>query len=133
LADCHGRHNGDQRPRVPADGVDGRRADQSRLQLPEPELLQLIAALRKNQAWVEASDCMLDYLRMYRERAAMVRLALAQIFVEKLNRPSQALRTIGKIDDRQLDDAKRKLLATLQSKATAAAEEYPYEAVTDEC
>jgi membrane associated rhomboid family serine protease len=101
--------------------------------LPEPDCVQLIAALRKCQLWNDAVLCMNEYLKHYAERAPLVRLALAQTLLEQLQRPGQALKAIAKIEPATLDANKQQKLKSLYSKAIAAAEEDPYEAVTDEC
>ena len=101
--------------------------------LPEPDFVQLVAALRKHQLWNDAVVCMNEYLKLYSERAPLVRLALAQTLLEQLSRPGQALKAIAKIELSQLDANKQQMLRTLHAKAIAAAEEDPYEAVTDEC
>ena len=101
-------------------------------QLSEAEYVQLIASLRKAQLWNDAVICMNEYLRLYTERAAMVRLALAQTLAEHLGRPAQAMKVMANINPAQLDAPRQQMLQTLRAKATAATEDDPYEVVTDE-
>jgi membrane associated rhomboid family serine protease len=101
-------------------------------QLPEPEFMQLIAGLRKQQLWNDAAHWMNEYLKTYQQRAGMVRLALAQLLMQQQGRPGQALRVLAKIEPAELDASKQAILDKLWAQASAAAEEDPYEVVTDE-
>lgn len=101
-------------------------------QLPEPEFMQLLAGLRKQQLWGDAAHWMNEYLKIYQQRAGVVRLALGQLLLQQQHRPGQCLRVLGKIEPAELDASKRAILEKLRVQASAAAEEDPYEVVTDE-
>jgi membrane associated rhomboid family serine protease len=101
-------------------------------QVSEEELVQLITGLRKAQRWDDAVLVMAEYLRSHTTRAPAVRLALAQVLVEHLSRPRQALRVLIKLDQKSLSPQQQGSLAKLQARAQQAAEEDPFEAVQDD-
>jgi membrane associated rhomboid family serine protease len=100
--------------------------------LPEPEHVQLISALRKAQLWDDTVLTMVEYLKTYSERAALVRLALAQLLVEQLSRPLQGLKVMARLDPKQLPPPQQQKLAALRERATVEAEDDPFEATVDD-
>jgi membrane associated rhomboid family serine protease len=63
----------------------------------EPEWLDLIQGLLDQNAWGDAARLMLDYLMRSARPSPRVRLKLAQVFILKLGRPSQALTVLEQI------------------------------------
>ena len=98
----------------------------------EEELVHLIAGLRKSERFDDAVLVMSDYLRTYSARGPQVRLALAQLLIEKLSRPRQALKVLAKLDPKTLAAPQQAVLAKLQAQAQHEAEDNPFEAVVDE-
>jgi membrane associated rhomboid family serine protease len=100
--------------------------------LPEPEHVQMIQALRKWQLWDDCVLSMVEYLHLFTERAALVRLALAQLLIEQLNRPVQGLKVLTRLDAKQLPAPQQQKLAALRQRAQREAEENPFEATVDD-
>jgi membrane associated rhomboid family serine protease len=100
--------------------------------LTEPEHVQMIQALRKWQLWDDTVLSMVEYLHLFTERASLVRLALAQLLVEQLNRPVQGIKVLARIDPKQLPAPQQQKLAALRKRAQNAAEENPFEATVDD-
>lgn len=100
--------------------------------LPEPDLLRLIKSAQADGLGAEAVPPMFEYVRRYPEKAARVRLLLAQLLIETQQRPAKALRVLGDIADgalpAELDRVRRKLAA----KAEAMVEDGVLELETDE-
>jgi membrane associated rhomboid family serine protease len=101
-------------------------------QLSEEEHIHLIGGLRKAHRWDDAVLIMTEYLKTHTQRANLVRLALAQLLVEQLSRPRQALKVLAKLDRKSLPPAQQGVLAKLTERAQREAEENPFEAVQDE-
>src|SRR5947208_4569561 len=59
--------------------------------LSEDDHIQLISSLRAKAKWDDAVEVMVEYLKTPQPKAPMVRLALAQLLIEQLGRPGQAL------------------------------------------
>jgi hypothetical protein len=100
--------------------------------LPDDDHVQLIALLRKTARWDDAVQIMVEYLRAAGPRAPVVRLALAQILLQQLGRPLQAVKVLAKVDPAQLPAAQQPVLAALRQQAIRAAEEDPFEVVADD-
>jgi membrane associated rhomboid family serine protease len=108
-----------------------------RLQFPdwrpdEPQMIQLISGLRQAQLWNDATLTMVEYLQRYTERAPLVRLALAQLLVEQLGRPVQALKVLAKLPPEQLPAPQQAKYRELHARAAAEADENPFEAVVED-
>jgi len=101
-------------------------------QLTEEEHVHLIGGLRKAQKWDDAVLVMTEYLRTQTARAPVVRLALAQLLLEQLKRPRQAVKVLAKLDPQSLAPAQQGLYAKLSQRAQQEAEENPFEAVSDD-
>jgi len=101
-------------------------------QLPEQDLLGLIGAMRKAGMWDETISLMVVFLRQYPQRDAAVRLALAQIMLEKKQRGLQALKVLEKIDKRQLDPRHIPTYEKFTNHAQAMANDDPYEVAAED-
>jgi membrane associated rhomboid family serine protease len=100
--------------------------------LAEPEHVQMIQGLRKWQLWDDAVISMVEYLHLFTERASLVRLALAQLLIEQLNRPVQGLKVLAKLDPKPLPPPQQQKFAALKKRAQKEAEENPFEATVDD-
>jgi membrane associated rhomboid family serine protease len=96
------------------------------------EHIQLISGLRKAQKWDDAAQTMVEYLKTRTERAPLIRLALAQLLVEHLKRPGQALRVLARLDSSTLSPAQQATLTKIRARAQQAAEEDPYEVAAED-
>jgi len=94
--------------------------------------IQLISGLRKVQKWDDAAQTMVEYLKTRTERAPLVRLALAQLLVEHLKRPGQALRVLARLDPSTLTPAQQATLEKIRTRAQQDAEEDPYEVAAED-
>ncbi|WP_425618718.1 rhomboid family intramembrane serine protease [Anatilimnocola sp. NA78] len=101
-------------------------------QLPENDLLQLIAGMRKAGMWDETITLMVTFLRTYPQRDAAVRLALAQILIDKKQRGAQACKVLDKVQLKQLDPRQVPILETFRTKARAMADDDPYEVAAED-
>jgi membrane associated rhomboid family serine protease/uncharacterized protein YciI len=99
--------------------------------LPEPDLLGLVKAFHQKKLWVESVPAMAEYVSRYAEKAALVRLKLAQILVVEAKHPLQALKVMAKIDPSALNGSQQEFLKKLRAKAQQLHEQDPYE-VADE-
>jgi membrane associated rhomboid family serine protease len=95
--------------------------------LPEPVLLALIQALHQQNLWAESIPPMVEYLARYTEKAAAVRLKLAQILVVEQKRPVQALKVMARIGRATLDSRQQEFLGKLEARARQLHEQKPYE------
>ena len=95
--------------------------------VPENDFVQLIALTRKLHMYDQAVPAMLEYLKTYSERAVPVRLALAQVLTDHLQRPRQALAVLGKMNGTPLDEQHQRAFANIHAKAKTAFEQDPYE------
>lgn len=101
-------------------------------QLGEEDHIQLISGLRKCEQWSDAVEVMVQYLKTPQPRAAVVRLALAQILIEQLARPKQALKVLARIDPQRLLPNQQALLGKLHQRAQHAAEDDPFELAAED-
>lgn len=99
---------------------------------PESDLLSLIAAMRKTNLVDETMALMVSFLKNYPQRAINVRLALAQLLIEKKERGKQALAVVQKIDATQLDARFRGLYDQLTARARQLMEDDPYEVAPED-
>jgi membrane associated rhomboid family serine protease len=110
----------------------GRQQFREAWKLSEDDHIQLIGALRKAGEWEEAVQTMVEYLKTPQSRAPVVRLALAQVLIERLGRPRQALKVLSRLDPQILPEPQRATLSRLNQRAQQAAEEDPFEVVADD-
>jgi membrane associated rhomboid family serine protease len=73
--------------------------DGSGWELPEAELLALIAALHQEKMWSESVPLMVQILGRFPDRGIAARLKLAQILVQAEQLPQQALAVLAKLPD----------------------------------
>ena len=95
--------------------------------LPEEDHVTLITGLRSKQLYEDAVLLIGEYLKMHNQREPLIRLALGQILLTKLKKPSQAARVLAKIDPHGLDPQQQQQAASLLAKARKLVEENPYE------
>src|SRR5262249_35219685 len=69
---------------------------------PEPDWRTLIEALLDQGFWNDAVLVMRDYVLKLSDPSPRVRLKLAQILIQKLNRPLQALKVLDQLADGSL-------------------------------
>ena len=100
--------------------------------LSEPDLFDLIGSLSKEQLWTESVALARQYLSQYSQRAALVRLNLAQILLVKERRPAAALKVLAKLDPAALDPAREQFLGQLRAKAEQLRGEDSYELSDEE-
>jgi len=110
----------------------GRKQFGASWQISEDDAIQLMSILRKGKQWENAVEVMVEYLRTPRPREPAVRLALAQILIEQLDRPKQALKVLSRLDSGTLTPAQQSSLSKLQERATRASEEDPFEVAADD-
>jgi membrane associated rhomboid family serine protease len=101
-------------------------------QLPEQDLLGLIGVMRKAGMWDETISLMVVFLRQYPQRDAAVRLALAQIMMEKKSRGLQALKVLEKIDPRKLDPRHVPTYQKFVQHAQTMSNDDPYEVAAED-
>jgi membrane associated rhomboid family serine protease len=100
--------------------------------LPEPMLLAIIQGLHQKKLWAESIAPMVEYLGKYTQKAAAVRVKLAQILVVEQKRPAQALKVLAKIDQAALEPPQREFLKKLHAKACELHKQDPYEVADEE-
>jgi membrane associated rhomboid family serine protease len=98
----------------------------------EEQQVQLINGLRKAKQWDDAVQTMVEYLKTPQLRAPVVRLALAQILIEQLARPKQALKVLARIDPKTLAPVQQASLSRLEKRAQTAAEDDPFEVAAED-
>jgi hypothetical protein len=100
--------------------------------MPEQELAALIEMLMQRAAWNEAVELMVEYLRHHRQRATTIRVYLARVCLEQLDRPMQALKVLAKLDFAQLSAEARPAVERLRQVALSRVEQNPYDVVHDD-
>lgn len=100
--------------------------------LPDEDYLAMLTLLRTLRLYDQAVPLMVDYLRNYTQRTVAVRLALAQLLIDNLQRPGQALRVLAKLNGHALDATQQRVLEALEAKATHAYDEDPYEVAPED-
>jgi membrane associated rhomboid family serine protease len=98
----------------------------------EQEHIQLISGLQKAEKWDDAVQMMGEYLQTRHERAHLVRLALAQLLVERLGRPKQALKVLSKLDPKSIAPKQQAVYNRLVERAKKDAEDDPFEVTADD-
>jgi membrane associated rhomboid family serine protease len=94
---------------------------------PERDWRDLIEAVLDQNQWDDAVLVMRDYVRNLPEPSPRVRLKLAQILIQKLARPFQALKVLDQIPEGSLPDALEAIRRQLARQAQAIQEEGPLE------
>jgi membrane associated rhomboid family serine protease len=85
--------------------------------LAEKDLLDLIKALHEQRRWSDSLPWMVECMRQFPEKAVRMRLKLAQILVDELERPGQALDVLRKLPLRALPDELEQTRAKLVEQA----------------
>jgi membrane associated rhomboid family serine protease len=110
----------------------GRKQFGASWQIGEEDAIQLMGNLRKAKQWDNAVEVMVEYLKTPQPREPAVRLALAQILIEQLDRPKQALKVLSRLDSGALTVAQQSSLSKLEERARRASEEDPFEVAADD-
>ncbi len=93
----------------------------------ERDCRDLIEALLEEDRWDDAVLVMRDYVSKQAEPSPRVRLKLAQILIQKLNRPIQGLKVLGQFPEGTLPESLETLRSRLALQAEAMQEEAPHE------
>jgi len=102
-------------------------AQMTNWRLPEEDHVALIEGLRAKHLYDDAILVMAEYLKLHNAREPLIRLALGQVLLNKLQRPAQAAKVLAKIVPDRLAPQQQQQAASLLAKARALAEEDPYE------
>lgn len=117
------RYVADSQPRAALEALHALRQQRADFNLPESELVALIRALERDEAWEQCVPMLVEYLRRFPEKAVRARLNLAQILIQRLERPAQALRVLAKLPPtglpEPLDQARQKLIKVAQRQRDA--------------
>lgn len=92
-------------------------------QLPETDCRDLAKSLLEQHAWEDAASVMRDHVRTAFEPSVRIRLKLAQILIQKLNRPLQALKVLEEIPEGALSESLEAIRRQLVKQATAIHED----------
>jgi len=104
----------------------------SAAQWTENDLTSLIKSLHDAQLWNESVPVMVHFLGVFPQNDARVRLKLAQVLTRELNRPSQALRVLGRIRAGELPQQLEKVRRNLEQQATKHRDEGEIELETED-
>ena len=99
--------------------------------LPEAELLKIIALFHKQKLWSASIPALVRYLQNFQAQEPQVRLWLARILIQAENRPAQALAVLAKLNATLLKQEDRQLVAQLRARAQQMQAEHPQEIVED--
>lgn len=83
--------------------------------LPEPEMIHLMQLLIDGKHKDESLDMIRQYLSLYTDKVALVRLKLAEILLND-NRPKAANRVLAQLDNVNLDDKQYRFYTKLKDK-----------------
>jgi membrane associated rhomboid family serine protease len=84
---------------------------------PEPDWVELIKMILDQKEWALAEGVMRDYVQHAAEPSNRVRLKLAQVLIQRLGRPLQALKVLSQIDQGSLAPALENTRQALTSQA----------------
>jgi hypothetical protein len=90
---------------------------------PPPEWLDLIKALVKHQMWESAVAVMQSYVEEVEAPSPRVRLKLAQLLVQKQERPARALRVLEQLENGPLPENLEAIRRQLGARARQMLEE----------
>ena len=82
-------------------------------QVSEPDFVRCISLLRNQQQWELTAAAMQEYLNRYSERETLMRLALAQLYLQQLHRPRDAAQLLQSINAAFLDEQQRAMYEQL--------------------
>jgi membrane associated rhomboid family serine protease len=92
-------------------------------QLAEADCRDLVKALVEQHSWEDAAGVMRDHLRSAFEPSPRIRLKLAQILIQKLARPLQALKILEEVPEGTLPESLEVIRGQLVREATAICED----------
>ena len=98
--------------------------------IPESELLQLIQSLTEKKHVTEAVEAMQVYLKHYAAKAGLVRLKLAQLYLEG-NQPRTAMKALSQVDTQSLTAAQMQFYRNLRRKIEQQQTQDTYELADD--
>jgi len=91
--------------------------------VPEPDFVGYVSALRKQQLWDHAVGAMQEYLQRYTDRETTIRLAMAQLLLQQLDRPRDAWQVLNEVNGALLSPQEKtaydKLRAGCKQRAAA--------------
>jgi hypothetical protein len=99
--------------------------------LPEAELLKIIAMFHQQKLWSASIPALVRYLQNFQASEPQIRLWLARILIQAENRPAQALSVLAKLNATLLKQEDRQLVAKLRTRAQQLQAERPQEIVQD--
>jgi membrane associated rhomboid family serine protease len=91
--------------------------------LPEPDWLDLIKALIDQKAWDDAIAVMNGYVEAVEAPSPRIRLKLAQLLMQKQERPARALRMLASLPEGSLPDSLESIRRQLVQQAEQMREE----------
>ncbi|MFO0958990.1 MAG: rhomboid family intramembrane serine protease [Isosphaeraceae bacterium] len=100
--------------------------------MPEADLMRLIKAGMAEGYEADSIPLMFEFARLYPQKADRIRLKLAQILIEKQERPARALRLLDQMATGELPPDLQKARRRLLAKAEAMIEEGVLELETDD-
>ena len=106
-------------------------ADPFATDLPEAELLKIIALFHQQKLWSASIPALVRYLQNFQASEPQVRLWLARILIQAENRPAQALSVLAKLNATLLKPEDRQLVAKLRTRAQQLQAGHPPEIVQD--
>jgi membrane associated rhomboid family serine protease len=89
----------------------------------EPDLLKLIALLQRKGMTAESVPIMGEYVERFPDRAARVRLKLAQVLIRDQQRPAAALKVLAPVTDAELPEDLRLVRRAIEQQARKLREE----------
>jgi membrane associated rhomboid family serine protease len=99
--------------------------------LPEAELLKIIALFHQQKLWSASIPALVRYLQNFQASESQIRLWLARILIQAENRPAQALSVLAKLNATLLKPEDRQLVAKLRARAQQLQAGHPPEIVQD--
>ena len=106
-------------------------ADPFAADLPEADLLKIIALFHKQKAWSASVPALVGYLQNFQTREPQIRLWLARILIQAAQRPAQGLAVLAKLDLSKLKEEDHQLVAQLRARAQQLRAQHPDEMVED--
>ena len=98
--------------------------------LPEPEFLQLIQSLTEKKHTTEAIETMQLYLNRYSAKASLVRMKLAQLYLEG-DQPRTAMKALSQVDTQTLTAPQMQFYQNLRKKIEQQRTQDTYELTGD--
>jgi membrane associated rhomboid family serine protease len=83
----------------------------------DSDLFRLICAMHGQKLWTESIPLMREYIKQCPEKATLVQLKLAQIYLTQENSPRKTLKTLDQINKHALDSRHLEICRNLRKKA----------------